>query len=75
MCDFQIQQLNNALDALSENKRSAIAWILTNYDEAVSICQEKPLTNLQREQLTKTAICKNDMFLLALILFEGILNT
>ena len=74
MKDFQIQQLISFVDALPEPKRSAMLWLIANHEIAISICKEKPLTHHQRKQYTDTAIHQNDMYFLALVLLESVIN-
>ena len=69
------QALIKAVESLSEDKQEAIKWLIANYDSAAAICKAKSLTEDERIQLITQAEQEHNMYLLALVLFEQILNT
>ena len=70
-----IQLLQCAIESLPPKEQEAVQWLIANYDIAISICKEKPLTASQRKQFMKNAVQKDDMHLLVLLLLERIVNS
>ena len=70
-----IQLLLRAIESLPEHEQQAVLWLIANYDLAVSLCKEKPLTEQERKQCMDNALQKDDMYFLVLLLLERIINS
>ena len=70
-----IQMLQHIIESLSEREQKAVLWLIANYDIAVSICKEKPLTEQERKQCMDNTLQKDDMYFLVLLLLERIINS
>ena len=64
------EALIDRIEALPENQRNAVCWLIENWGFAVKLCKVKPLTEAERAQWMRRAMENDDALMFVLLMLE-----